>query len=122
MKLSIRVNTGGDDYIVETNLYHIIQLERKYKVKASDLANGISIEQLGFLAHEAAKTGNFAPPLQLDEQQQREPNSSAVQLLSKLSKASTPNTARSSTVTPKASSPHYSPRLKALILRCLCRA
>jgi hypothetical protein len=67
MKLSIKINTGGDDYIVETNLYHIIQLERKYKVKASDLANGISIEQLGFLAHEAAKTGNFAPPLQLDD-------------------------------------------------------
>jgi hypothetical protein len=67
MKLSIKINTGEDDYIVETNLFHIVQLERKFKVKASDLANGISIEQLGFLAHEAAKTGNFAPPLQLDD-------------------------------------------------------
>ena len=67
MKLSIRVNTGGDDYIVETNLYHIIQLERKYKVKASDLANGISIEMLGYLAHEAAKQQGHNPPIILDD-------------------------------------------------------
>ena len=67
MKLSIKINTGDNDYIVETNLFHIVQLERKFKVKASDLATGISIEQLGFLAHEAAKTGGYAPPLQLDD-------------------------------------------------------
>ena len=52
MKLSIKVNTGEGDYVVETNLFHIVQLERKYKVKASDLASGISIEMLGYLAHE----------------------------------------------------------------------
>lgn len=67
MKLSIKINTGDQDYVVETNLFHIVQLERKYKIKASDLASGISIEQLGFLAHEAAKTGGHAPPLQLDD-------------------------------------------------------
>jgi hypothetical protein len=67
MKLSIKVNTGDNDYIVETNLFHIVQLERKFKVKASDLANGISIEQLGYLAHEAAKSGGYSPPLQLDD-------------------------------------------------------
>lgn len=67
MQLNIRINTGENDYVVQTNLFHIVQLERKYKVKASDLASGISIEQLGFLAHEAAKTGGFAPPLQLDD-------------------------------------------------------
>lgn len=67
MQLSIRINTGEDDYVVRTNLFHIVQLERKYKIKASDLASGISIEQLGYLAHEAAKTGGHAPPLQLDD-------------------------------------------------------
>ena len=67
MQLSIKINTGDEDYIVQTNLFHIVQLERKYKIKASDLASGISIEQLGYLAHEAAKTGGFAPPLQLDD-------------------------------------------------------
>ena len=61
MKLSININTGENDYVVETNLFHIVQLERKFKVKASDLATGISIEQLGFLAHEASKTGGFPP-------------------------------------------------------------
>ena len=67
MKLSIKVNTGEGDYVVETNLFHIVQLERKYKVKASDLASGISIEMLGYLAHEAAKQQGHNPPLILDD-------------------------------------------------------
>ena len=67
MQLSIKINTGDQDYVVQTNLFHIVQLERKFKIKASDLASGISIEQLGYLAHEAAKTGGHAPPLQLDD-------------------------------------------------------
>jgi len=67
MQLSIKVNTGEEDFVVTTNLFHIVLLERKYKTKASDLGSGVSIEQLGFLAHEAAKTGGFSPPLQLDD-------------------------------------------------------
>jgi hypothetical protein len=67
MKLSIKVITADNEYVVDTNLFHIVQLERKFKIKASDLALGISMEQLGFLAHEAAKTGGFSPPLQLDD-------------------------------------------------------
>jgi hypothetical protein len=67
MKLSIKINTGEEDYVVETNLFHIVQLERKYKVKASDLASGISIEMLGYLAHEAAKQQGHNPPLILDD-------------------------------------------------------
>jgi hypothetical protein len=67
MKLNIKVTTLENEYVVQTNLFHIVQLERKYKVKASDLANGISIEQLGYLAHEAAKTSGQNPPLQLDD-------------------------------------------------------
>jgi hypothetical protein len=67
MKLSIKINTGEGDYVVENNLFHIVQLERKYKVKASDLANGISIEMLGYLAHEAAKQQGHNPPIILDD-------------------------------------------------------
>lgn len=67
MQLSIKVNTGEEDFVVTTNLFHIVQLERKYKIKASDLGSGISIEQIGFLAHEASKSGGFNPPLQLDD-------------------------------------------------------
>jgi len=67
MKLSIKINTGEEDYVVETNLFHIVQLERKYKVKASDLASGISIEMLGYLAHEAAKQQGHNPPVILDD-------------------------------------------------------
>jgi hypothetical protein len=67
MKLSIKVNTGDGDYVVETNLFHLVQLERKFKVRASDLAAGISIEMLGFLAHEAAKQQGHNPPVILDD-------------------------------------------------------
>ena len=67
MKLSIKVNTGDGDYVVETNLCHLVQLERKFKVRASDLAAGISIEMLGFLAHEAAKQQGHNPPVILDD-------------------------------------------------------
>ena len=67
MKLSIKVITADEEYVVDTNLYHIVQLERKYKIKASDLGAGVSMEQLGFLAHEAAKTGGVTTPLQLDD-------------------------------------------------------
>ena len=67
MKLSIKVNTGDGDYVVETNLFHLVQLERKFKVRASDLVAGISIEMLGFLAHEAAKQQGHNPPVILDD-------------------------------------------------------
>lgn len=67
MEIKIRVVTKDADYVVGTTLFHIVLLERAYKTTASQLQGGISIEQLGFLAHEASKTGGHKPPPALDD-------------------------------------------------------
>ncbi len=58
MKLTLKVETGGDVYEVVTNLYVIILWERKFKRKASDMAAGIGVEDLAFMAYECCKISN----------------------------------------------------------------
>lgn len=56
MQLKLKVQPlEGAAYTVDTNLYTIVALERRFKIRASDLANGIAMEHLAFLAYEAAK-------------------------------------------------------------------
>ena len=55
MKLTLNVDTGEGIYQVTTNLKCIVSWERKFKKKASDLANGVAMEDLAFLAYEASK-------------------------------------------------------------------
>jgi hypothetical protein len=42
-------------------------MERKFKIKASDLASGIAIEQLAFLAYESCKQSSIAVPPIFDD-------------------------------------------------------
>lgn len=67
MKLSLRVDIGDGPVVVETNLYITVLWERKFKRKASDLANGIGAEDLAFMAHEAMKAAKVQCPLMLDD-------------------------------------------------------
>jgi len=67
MKLRMRINIGDGPLEVETSLATIVAWERKYKRKASDLGNGIGIEDLAFLAHEACKANSITVPLALDD-------------------------------------------------------
>ena len=68
MKLKLQVTpTGGEPYVVETNLYTVIQMERKFKIRASDLATGIAMEQLAFLAFEACKQSGVTVPAIFDD-------------------------------------------------------
>ena len=53
MKLTLRVDQGDGPMEVTTNLFTIVAWERKYKTKASNIANGIGLEDLAFLAHTA---------------------------------------------------------------------
>jgi len=56
MKLTLSVRlTDGETYQVITNLFVIISWERKFKRRASDLSNGIGMEDLAFMAYEASK-------------------------------------------------------------------
>jgi hypothetical protein len=55
MKLTLSVRLAdGETYQVVTNLFVIISWERKFKRRASDLANGIGMEDLAFMAYEAS--------------------------------------------------------------------
>lgn len=68
MKLTLQVTeTDGNTYQVTTSLPVIIAWERKFKRKASELANGnIGLEDMVFWAYESAKRCNIPIPLSLD--------------------------------------------------------
>ena len=55
MQITIRVDLGTDTHEVSTNLWVVTQWERKFRRKASDLAQGIGVEDLAYLAYEACK-------------------------------------------------------------------
>lgn len=68
MKLTLRVKTlDSEPYEVVTNLFVIISWERKFKRRASDLANGIGMEDLAFMAYEASKQQGHPVPISFDE-------------------------------------------------------
>lgn len=68
MQLKLQVQPiDGDAYVVETNLFTIVALERRFKIRASDLANGIAMEHLAFLAYEAAKHSGVVVPAIFDD-------------------------------------------------------
>lgn len=68
MKLTLEVTeVGGNVYEVTTSLPVVIAWERKFKRKASELANGnIGLEDMVFWAYESAKRCNIPVPLTLD--------------------------------------------------------
>jgi hypothetical protein len=68
MKLTLSVRLAdGETYQVITNLFVIISWERKFKRRASDLANGIGMEDLAFMAYEASKQQGHPVPISFDE-------------------------------------------------------
>lgn len=67
MKIRMKIDIGEGPFEVETGLSTIVAWERKFKRKASDLGNGIGIEDLAFLAHEACKKNSISVPLMLDD-------------------------------------------------------
>jgi hypothetical protein len=69
MKITLKVTqSDGATYQVTTNLFTIVAMERKFKMKASEMANGIAIEHLAFLAFESCKqTGEVTVPVVFDD-------------------------------------------------------
>ena len=68
MKIKIKVTeTNGEAYEVVTNLFTIVALERKFKIRATELSTGIAMEHLAFLAYESCKMCNIPVPVSLDE-------------------------------------------------------
>ena len=67
MKIQLRITPNeGEPYELETNLFVIVAWERKFKQKASTLANGIGIEDLAFMAYECCKQQNITVPITFD--------------------------------------------------------
>lgn len=67
MKLHLRVTQyNSEPYEVSTNFKVIVAWERRFKRKASDMANGIGAEDLAFLAWEASKHAKIVVPAELD--------------------------------------------------------
>jgi hypothetical protein len=62
MQLTLKVTTDETTYEVKTNLYVIIAWERKFKQKASNLASGVGLEDLAFMAFESCKVSSIPVP------------------------------------------------------------
>lgn len=68
MKITLAIEeVSGLTYEVTTNLFSIVALERKFKIRASDLASGIAMEHLAFLAFEGAKQSGVTVPAVFDD-------------------------------------------------------
>jgi hypothetical protein len=67
MKLTLKVDIGEGPFEVQTNLYVIVAWERKFKSKASNLANGVGMEDLAFMAYESSKVAGITVPVVLDD-------------------------------------------------------
>jgi hypothetical protein len=67
MKLTLAVDLGDGPIEVTSNLYVIVQYERKYKRKASDMANGVGMEDLLFIAYESCKLHGVTVPVVFDD-------------------------------------------------------
>lgn len=68
MQIDILITPNdGEPYTVQTNLFVVVAWERKTKRKASDLAHGIGMEDLAFMAFEACKQCNIPVPPSFDE-------------------------------------------------------
>jgi len=68
MQLTLKITFNDDtQQTVSTNLMTIVAWERKYKRKASQMSDGIGIEDLSYMAYEASRSAGITVPALLDE-------------------------------------------------------
>ena len=67
MKITLAVDLGEGPFEVTTNLFVVVQYERKFKRKASDMANGVGAEDLLYLAYESCKLHGVTVPVSFDD-------------------------------------------------------
>lgn len=67
MQLNIRVDTGEGPQEVTTNLWVLVAWERKYKAKASQMAQALGMEDLAFMAYEASRQAKMTVPAVFDD-------------------------------------------------------
>lgn len=67
MQLTISVDTGEGPQEVTTNLWVLVAWERKYKAKASQMAQALGMEDLAFMAYEASRQAKMTVPAVFDD-------------------------------------------------------
>ena len=67
MQLTMKLTFADGEQTVSTNLMTIVAWERKYKRKASQIGDGIGIEDLAFMAYEASRQNGIVVPALLDD-------------------------------------------------------
>ena len=68
MQLTLKATfNDGDTNTVTTNLSTVVAWERKYRRKASEMAQGVGVEDLAFLCYEATRATGTTVPGTLDQ-------------------------------------------------------
>ena len=65
LRLKATFNDGSTNEVT-TNLMTIVSWERKFKRKASEMAQGVGVEDLAFLCYEATRAAGTTVPSTLD--------------------------------------------------------
>ena len=67
MQLTLKATfNDGNTNTVTTNLSTVVAWERKYRRKASEMAQGVGVEDLAFLCYEATRASGLTVPGTLD--------------------------------------------------------
>ena len=67
MQLTLKATfNDGTTNTVTTNLSTVVAWERKYRRKASEMAQGVGVEDLAFLCYEATRASGSTVPGTLD--------------------------------------------------------
>lgn len=67
MKLTLRIDYGQGEQVIETDLLALVRWERARKAKVSSLADGVGIEDLCMMAHDVLLRGGAQVPAKLDD-------------------------------------------------------
>jgi hypothetical protein len=67
MKLTLRAKLPDQTFEVTTSFWVLVEWERKYKSKASNMKDGIGVEDLAFMAWSAAKLNTIVVPAVFDD-------------------------------------------------------
>lgn len=63
----MRVDTGNGPRTITTTMWAVVQWERRYKVKASDMAKSMGMEDLAFLAYSSEQAAGNTIPAMFDD-------------------------------------------------------
>ena len=67
MQFTLKITFEDKTETVTTNMMTIVMWERKYKRKASQISEGIGIEDLAYMAYESSRSQGIVVPALLDD-------------------------------------------------------